>query len=392
MGTIGYGASYLKNPSKAGEEAARQALDQLSGKRCHSCIVFTTVGYPPETILEAIKGETGPVPMVGCSAAGIIAPGVADESNHAVLVLALADPRIRLTTTGHPCVADSQVAAAAVAGKLNEALSEDARFVLVFPDGLNVVADEFIEAMESHLGAALPLLGGSAGENWRWRGTYQFHDWQAYTGGVAAALVSGDFTATTVVSHGCLPIGSELEITKIEGNRLYEFDHRPAMDVMAEYVGADVWSDFGKVAIHFCLALPLDPNTAQGYDPFIVRFIPKSHPEDKSVSLPVRMRKGDRVWMTRRDHEKMARSAQQSVARLNEELRGRVPFLVLHFDCAGRGRVVLSEADKLELIRSLQKGVAADTPWVGFYTYGEFCPIGSKNHFHNYTAVIVALA
>jgi len=35
---------------------------------------------------------------------------------------------------------------------------------------------------------------------------------------------------------------------------------------------------------------------------------------------------------------------------------------------------------------------SADIPWARLNTDGEFLPIGSKNHFHAYTAVGVALA
>jgi small ligand-binding sensory domain FIST len=195
----------------------------------------------------------------------------------------------------------------------------------------------------------------------------------------------------TDVTHGCVPIGTELEITGIEGNRLYELNRRPAMDVMADYVGQDVWSDFGKVAVHFCLGVPMEGCVADEYDPLVIRFVPQSHPEDKSVSLPVIMKKGDRIRMTRRDHKKMFEAAQTGVRRLRQRLAGRKPFLALHFDCAGRGRVVMSEEDKLSLISSLQAGIDPDVPWAGFFSYGEFCPVGGRNVFHNYTAALCLL-
>jgi hypothetical protein len=329
--------------------------------------------------------------MIGCSGAGVIAPGTADESNHAVMVLVIADMRIRLTSAGYPHAEDAEEAARALGSKLGGTLADDTRFALLFPCGLNVVADEFLACFEREIDRPLPILGGTAGENWRWEKTYQYHDWKVYEGGVSAALVSGDFDLRTAVTHGCLPVGNELEITKIDGNRLYEIDNRPAMDVMAEYVGEDVWTDFGKVAVHFCLGQPVNPEMAREYDPFIIRFIPKGFPEDKSISLPVRMARGDRVWMTRRDQRKMTESAQRSVEELNRELDGATPFLILHFDCAGRGKVVMSESDKLGLVTSLQKGIGSDVPWAGFFTYGEFCPVGGRNVFHNYTAVIAAL-
>lgn len=392
MRTVGLGISNVKNPRKAGQEAARKALENLGSGTCQSCLVFSTVGYPQQVLLDAIKSETGPVPMVGCSAAGVIGPGIADESNHSVLVLTLDDDRVRLTTAGHGRITDSSAAASEIAKSFQSAVSSDVRFILLFPDGLHVVADELLSALEEKVGSSLPILGGSAGENWRWRTTYQYHDWEIYRGGVSAAMVSGDFRVTTVASHGCLPVGREIEVTKVERNRVYELDNRPALSVMADYVGDDVWNDFGKVKMHFSLGLQLDKLAAEEYDPLSIRFISKGHLEDKSISLPVRMNKGDRLLITRRDRQKMFQAAQQSIVRMNNDLAGNKPFLVLHFDCAGRGHVMLSEADKLGLIKSFQAGIAPDAPWAGFYAYGEFCPLGSHNHFHNYTAVIAALS
>ncbi|MEW6349161.1 MAG: FIST N-terminal domain-containing protein [Thermodesulfobacteriota bacterium] len=390
MTGIGVGVSTLKNPSRAGKEAACRALDMVTDpSRC--CLVFATAGYPQRSLLDAIRDQVGPIPMAGCSGEGIIGPGVADESNHAVLVAAIADPRISFKTAGYPTVSNSRAAARHVGISLSRHVTEQARFALLFPGGLHVVADEFLTELEAHLPPDLPCLGGAAGENWQRQTTYQYHDWQIYDEGVSAALVSGDFRLATSVSHGCVPIGTELEISRVEGNRLYELGGRPVMDVMAEYVGEDIWSDFGKVAVHFCLGQALKSDLADAYDPLIIRFIPQCHPEDKSVSLPVRMTKGERVWMTRRDHRKMFESAKNSIDGLRDELRGAIPFLALHFDCAGRGKVVLSEADKLELIASFQKGWGQGTPWAGFFTYGEFCPIAGRNMFHNYTAAIALL-
>ncbi len=390
MTGIGLGVSTLKNPLRAGKEAACDALEGLTG-RCRCCLVFATAGYPQRNLLDAIRSQIGSIPMVGCSGEGIIGPGVADESNHAVLVVAIADPRMRVTTAGYPIVRDSIAAARHIGTALGSHVHDDARFALLFPGGLHVVADEFLIELETHMPRYIPCLGGAAGENWLRQKTFQYHDWQIYEEGVSAALVSGDFGLATSVTHGCLPIGTELEITRVEGNRLYEIGGRPVMEVMAEYVGEDIWSDFGKVAVHFCLGEPLKPDVAEEYDPLIIRFIPQCHPEDKSVSLPVRLRKGDRVWMTRRDHQKMFESAKQAIDKLREELRGAIPFLALHFDCAGRGKVVLSEADKLELIGLFQKGLGGAIPWAGFYSYGEFCPVAGKNTFHNYTAAIALL-
>jgi small ligand-binding sensory domain FIST len=43
------------------------------------------------------------------------------------------------------------------------------------------------------------------------------------------------------------------------------------------------------------------------------------------------------------------------------------------------------------LIRSLQKDIGEDIPWLGFYGYGEIGPIEEHNCFHNFTAVVAAV-
>lgn len=386
--TIGCGFSFAKDPKRAGQESAHAAMEQLRGTDCHSCLVFSSVGYPVEILMEAIRKEVGNVKMAGCSGEGIIGPGIADESNHSAAVMVIADPLIRLNTFGCPNVGNTSDAVHKIGNEIKGKLARDSRCILLFPCGLNVIADEFISMLEAHLASDIPIIGGLAGDNHIRNKTYQYHDWHIYEDGVSAAILSGDFRLINAVSHGCVPIGTEMEITRANGNRLYEINNRPVIDIMAEYVGEDIRTDFGKLAVHFCIGQEANPEIAQLYDPFIIRFIARQHPEDKSISLPVKMQNGDKIWLTRRDREKMFQGARRSVKQLLEAKGDSSPFMVLHFDCAGRGKIMLSEQDKLSLIESFQKEIAPDTPWIGFFTYGEFCPVGSRNVFHNYTAVI----
>jgi small ligand-binding sensory domain FIST len=65
--------------------------------------------------------------------------------------------------------------------------------------------------------------------------------------------------------------------------------------------------------------------------------------------------------------------------------------MVFQFDCCGRGKVVLRDQQKLQLLETLQRKVHPDVPWMGLYTYGEIGPVGEHNCFHNYTAVVLAV-
>jgi small ligand-binding sensory domain FIST len=67
------------------------------------------------------------------------------------------------------------------------------------------------------------------------------------------------------------------------------------------------------------------------------------------------------------------------------------PTFVLHFDCAGRGKVLFRDQEKQDLLQGLQQQVGPDVPWLGFFTYGEIGPLHKRNCFHNYTLVLLAV-
>jgi len=385
---IGVGYSTAKNPFRAAHEAASTALFGINGQVCHSCMVFSTVGYPQKTLLEEIRKEIGEVPMIGCSGSGVIAPSLSDESNHCVAVLAIADPRIHLDTSGYPDVTDSTGAGREVGEALGRKLRDDARCILVFSCGLDTLIDDLIPEMVKPFQRELPIIGGLAADNLLRVKTYQYHDWQVYEGGICAAVVSGDFDLITDVSHGCVPIGLEMEVTKVDANRIYEIDGRPVLDVMTECVGEGIVRDFGKAALHFCIGQQSDPDLIDCYDQYSIRYIAKLYPEDGSIALPVKMRKGDRIWLTRRDRDKMFAACHRSIDKLAVKIEGRRPFLVLNINCVGRGKIVLADKEKNDLLSSFQTSLAPGIPWIGFFSYGEFCPVKERNTFHNYTEVL----
>jgi hypothetical protein len=391
MDTIGVGFSTAKNPLKAAQEASSIALSRIRGQVCRSCMVFSSVGYPQDVLLGEIRRNVGEVPMVGCSGEGVIVPGATDESNHCVAILVMADERIRLDTAGHPDVAPSREAGRVMGQALAGMRSADTRCVLLFPCGLNVVMDELVPEMERHLGRDIPIIGGLSADNLLRDRTFQYHDWRIYEGGVSGALLSGDFDLVTDVSHGCVPIGLEMEVTRVHANRIYEIDGRPVVDVLQEYVGNRLIRDFGKVSLHFCIGQPADPELTETYDRYIIRYMAKYHDEDGSISLPVTMKEGDKIWVTRRDRDKMFSACQRGISVVRETLGGRKPFLVLDFNCVGRGKIVLAESEKYDLLHMSQDGLAQGVPWMGFYTYGELCPVGGRNVFHNYTDVFALL-
>jgi hypothetical protein len=49
------------------------------------------------------------------------------------------------------------------------------RLCITMPDGLTVSGSAALNALRAALGDAVPVFGGTAGDQWRFKGTKQFH-------------------------------------------------------------------------------------------------------------------------------------------------------------------------------------------------------------------------
>jgi small ligand-binding sensory domain FIST len=84
--------------------------------------------------------------------------------------------------------------------------------------------------------------------------------------------------------------------------------------------------------------------------------------------------------------------AGRMAAQIKEQLEAAQPKPVLQFECLTRGKTMLREHKKLQLLRQFRHSVGPDTPWAGFYTIGELGPVEKHNDLHLLTSVVLALS
>ena len=171
---------------------------------------------------------------------------------------------------------------------------------------------------------------------------------------------------------------------------IYEIDGKPVLEVLKEYLVGDEIDNWSKAVVNLCLGFKA-PEHMKDYDEYLIRFMPTRDDKAGSITISTEVTEGTSIWMTRRDHEKIS----AGVARIGEEIKATIgdhPLkMVFQFDCAGRGKIVLRDQQKTELLATLQHKIQRDAPWMGLYTYGEIAPVGDCNCFHNYTAVVLAV-
>jgi hypothetical protein len=399
----GVGMSRHHNPSVAGREAAEQALQKADVERPDFVFMFASIGYDQRSLLRTVRETTRGATLTGCSAEGTIDGNNADESNFSVVVTAISSDEMRW----HNGIArgledDSRAVGKRVAKDLLPYLSADTIGLFVFPDGRSDFGvamgnlDDLFAGLEENLpsGQFLPLWGGGANNNFNMvEPTYQYCDDEVISAGVSYALLSGAAQAGWTISHGCIPIGGEREVTRSQGNVIYEIDGKPATEVLKEYLPEQALADdrdWMRYAIS--LALCFKAPSYMKEEEYVVRGVPAVKMADGSITVQTEVSEGTSVWFSSRDKEKITTGFDRMARQIKEQLGGERPKLIFQFECATRGKMMFREQEKLKILEQFRQSVGPDTPWAGFYTAGEIGPVEEHNLRHLYTSVVLALS
>jgi hypothetical protein len=394
LGTrAGVGMSHHHNPRQAGKEAFEHAMRTGDIRTPEFVFMFASVGYNQEVLIDTVNRASGGAPLSGCSGEGIISPGQADESNFSVATMVIESDELAFKNayaTG--LKQNSALCGEKIARDLIDCVHDETIGMFVFTDGLTVNFDRFKHALEGNLklDRFIPMFGGLSADNWEMKRTYQYCNDRVLSDGAVCTLFSGKARVAWVVSHGCVPIGSEHQITRCEGNTIYQIDSMPVLEVFKEYLDEEEINNWSRAVVNLCLGFKA-PAAMKGYDEYLIRFMPTKDDEKGCITISTEAEDGTKFWMTRRDQEKIANGVHSAASQIREAIGNQAIKMVFHFDCAGRGKVVFRDQQKNQLLKELQEKVGSSVPWIGFYTYGEIGPVGNQNHFHNYTAIISAV-
>ena len=395
MGTAaGVGYSEHRNPAEAGKYAAHMAMEKAGSTQPDFVFVFATVGYNQQELIRSIRAATSGAPLSGCSGEGIITRDIIAETNFCVSVMVINSDELRFNNA---CVKETNqqtdFGGERLAAELAPYLSSDNIACFILADGLNFDFDPFLASFEKAVqrDPHLPVFGGLASDNWTSRKTYQYHNDEVFSEGIACVIMSGKGSIAWGINHGCVPVGGKRTITRSKDNIIYEIDGIPALDAMKDYFEDDWQNQWNKMSLNLCLGFKTPENIRQGYEEYIVRYMMGKDDQDGHVTIQSDVQTGTDLWLVRRDRELIRNGIQAISSQIKEKAGSEKPEFVLHFECVGRGKVIFREDEKYELIRSLQKDIGEDVPWIGFYTYGEIGPISKFNCFHNFTAVVTAV-
>lgn len=376
---------------QAGRDAMQAIIATMPGVRADLLLLFSSIGHDLPRVLAGIASIAGSgLPLCGCTGAGIISGFGSDEATHSIALMGIYGSALSITPFAYPGLsADPEGIGERIAARVRGAgiADADSALLLLFADGLTINADRLHRGLTRGLPAHLDIVGGTAGNDFQQNVTYQFCNDQVIRDGVCGVLLHGAFRYRIGVTHGSKPVGLFRTITRACGNVICEIDHVPALDILRDFIGVERVQDVGQTLNLFELG---EEFPGQGYSENILnRAIIGVDEELGGIRLAVEIPEGAKVRITRRDASLVLQRTREMTESMIRELDDCRNATYLYFNCSGRGSYLFGDPElDVNVVREV---LTPASSMIGFFTFGEFAPINSRNYFHNYTGVLVGL-
>ena len=378
MFKIAVGGSDDPETIDAIDEAIESCEAQLEGATPTGGLVFVAIEYDLAVAGEAVRRKWPGIQIIGGTTDGEIASpdGFAEDS---VSLTLFASDDVKFTAVAGGGSNADPAEAGREAGRLaKEACEDNPVLAITVPEGLGTDITQIVGGLKEVLGAEFPIVGGAAGDQLQFAGTFQLCNDTTTSNTVPLLILSGNLKYSVAVSTGWVPMGRRVPVTKAEGTELIEIDNQPAYEFYRDYLQGQ--------SVFFPLAAWL-PDEEQFY-----LSTPQSFDKEAgTVTLLNSIPEGVEVQLAQATREEILSGARDSIKRAVDDFGDQKPDGALLFSCAGRRASLGTRTN--EEFKNLKGLIDDDVPVAGFYSYGEIGPMtyGKATRTHNYTLVTVLL-
>lgn len=389
--TVATGHSHDLDSADAIAEALDTCAETLGGKTPGAGLLFAGIDHDHQALLDGVEARYPGVQLIGCTTHGeLSSEGFAEDS---VALMLFHSERVQFRAGIGERTRTDQAAARRAASMALDGLDAPVRLCIALPEGIGGVdADApctipigLLDALGAALGPDVLVCGGLAADQMRFEQTVQFCNGQVYSDAIPILLMAGPLHVATGVASGWEPLGEELRLTDVDGLVISGIDGEPPRDVWKRYFGVDTHTG----APNFFAVYP-DEDGGRGTDEYYL-CSPSQFQDDGSMVTMTPATPGARIRFTSATRDQLLDGAAASAEKACAAYPGAEPEAALVFSCASRpallGTRVEGEA------RRLQEQVGAGLPAVGFYTYGEICPLPSTStpvhHVSTFVTVLI---
>ena len=393
----GVGISQEDDSYTVGANACQDAINNLGESDPSLLIVFSSVKYDQQKMLDGVRSVSPKALLVGSSTAGeITTNGPAKYNSVAVMAIKSSDIKF-YAGVGEDIASGAREAGRRAADAVKALAQEPLKTFMMIPDVLVGNGAEIVRGVLDSLGEHFPVVGGASGDDFEFKKTYQYLNDKVYSGVIIGLGLTGNFKIGIGVKHGWIPVGEPLKVTKSSGSILHELDGKPAIKIYEDYFGEDEAKSLrtetlAKLAITYPLGMKVE-----GSDELLIRD-PITVDAAGSITCAAEIPEGSDIRLMVGSREEAVKVAKAAAISAVEQLGGEKPKAVIIFNCIARSKLFGDRSG--EEIDAIQEAVGTDVPLIGFYTYGEQAPLGGEVRniekcnpaFHNETVVICVLA
>ena len=394
---VGYG----KNTDPVA--AVREAVAALGPSARPPQIVMAFAGgkLDPFAVRAALADQLGPVPVAGGSAAGAISRQGLGYSGFEIGLVAFDDPGTAPQLIKSDALGRGERVAGAELGLQVRQTVNDASVVVMFFDSVastvpprlhyaSAIVAGFNEAMGN---APVTLIGGGMLTDMNMTGAWVFDGDGVNKHATTALIFPPCIEAETEILHGCRPVSTFMEITRIDGATVYELDGEPALRVIERMLGLPIGGGRGQ---ELSLIATLGQKQGDPYAPYdersyVNRLILTADADTGSITLfEPDFEPGAMVQIMSRDNSLMLESVRRGVTAANASIQDRDALLALYIDCAGRASA--RSGSPIEEAGLVAQGLDPSVPLLGFYSGVEVAPFaGDRSKPLDWTGVLTLL-
>ena len=219
--------------AELGEQVAQPGLALL--------LFFCSSNYDLDALADEMNRRFVGVPVVGCTTAGEIGP--AGYLNHSLVGVGFSAQAFTAETGRIDALSTFDIAAGrafaeGVLDRLEVRREGGNAFGFLLIDGLSLREEPVTHALQDGLGA-VPMFGGSAGDDLKFQRTWIFHEGRFHTDSALLLLLATPLPFRILRSQHFVADGERLVVTEVDAPQriVREINGRPAVQEYARLVG-----------------------------------------------------------------------------------------------------------------------------------------------------------
>ncbi len=384
-----------------GKMAVLSCVKQFSDLAPMLLLVFCGGKLDPYQVRGALREAYPNAEVVGGSVAGAISGLGFGYSGLELTILAFVDPATTPRVVLNLDLLAGEGQAGAALGAAVSQIAEPGAVVLLFYDSVASSqplrlhpASPLVNGFQAALdGKRVELIGGGLLTDMNLSDGWVFTGDTVHRHAAFALVFPSAVRASTAVLHGCRPVSTFMEITRIDGAEVFELDGEPALQVIERMLHLSLGGPEGHdLTLLATLGVKQgDPFGPYDENAYVNRLILTSDRDRGSVTLfEPDFQVGSKVQIMSRDNSLMLQSVRDGVAVVERaHVTGR-RILNLYIDCAGRASA--RSGAEMEEADMVVQGLDPAVPLIGFYSGVEIAPFEGYSRPLDWTGVLTTLS